>query len=92
MDSFTCYAVASLVTFGISHSFANAAGPFGLCKWVRKRLEMAGRDWISEGIECPICWSFWIGMVVAFAMNGGVAMWLCGFGFTAAVMSLSPPE
>lgn len=92
MDRFFEILVGCMIAFGISHSMANASGPFGLCKLVRERLERIGYDWIKEGVNCPICWSFWISMAVAFALNGGVLMWLAGFGFTAMIMSLSPPD
>lgn len=92
MQEFTILLTACLITFGISHSMANSAGPFSLCKIVRTQLERLKYEFIQEGSECPICWSFWISMAVAFCLNGGVPMWLAGFGFTAMVMSLSPPD
>lgn len=92
MEEFTQLLTGCLITFGVSHSFANAHGPFGLCKLVRERLERSKHEWLSEGASCPICWSFTVSMAVAFCLNGGVPMWLAGFGFTAMVMSLSPPD
>ena len=49
------------------------AGAYALARgWVLTRYGAA--DWRSEGICCPVCWSFWLSLPVAFVW--GPLTWL----------------
>jgi hypothetical protein len=67
-------------------------GPWGLFKKNRKfvRSKFSSDHWITIGVGCPICLSFYIGCIAAMSLGGGVSMWLSSFGFVAVVTSLSP--
>ena len=85
----TCW----LMTYGLSFVIALTHGPFGLCELVRYRIIRRFRHtkWIVNGVKCPVCISFWCGMIVA-AWTGGdfFSVWLSSVGFVCVVTSLSP--
>jgi hypothetical protein len=86
------YLIAWVITFGLAFSMALTDGPFGYFKKFRKKVRVKyGVDhWISIGVGCPICLSFYLGLFVSLSLGGGVAMWLSAFGFVNVVTSLSP--
>lgn len=86
------YVLCWLITFGFAFSMALTDGPGGYFKKIRKyvRTKCGPESWISIGVQCPICLSFYIGFVVALSLGGGVSMWLSSFGFVSVVTSLSP--
>ena len=86
------YVLAWLMTFGIAFSVAITKGPVGLFELFREyvRLKFSESEWIVDGVNCPICLSFWVSAVLTLALGGGVTMWLSSFGFTCLVVSLSP--
>lgn len=44
--------------------FALEGGPFNLCFMTRSWIVQSGTpDWIAEGLECPMCISFWLGLM-----------------------------
>ena len=86
------YLLSWLITFGLSFSMALTDGPMSLFKKNRKffRQKYGVDHWISIGVGCPICLSFYLGLIVSLSLGGGVAMWLSAFGFVNLVTSLSP--
>lgn len=86
------YVVAWLITFGLAFSMALTDGPGGYFKKFRRtvRTKYGADHWIAIGVGCPICLSFYLGLLVSMSLGGGVAMWLSSFGFVNVVTSLSP--
>lgn len=86
------YLLSWLITFGLSFSMALTDGPLSLFKRSRKyvRQRFGVDHWMSIGVGCPICLSFYLGLIVSLGLGGGVAMWLSAFGFVSVVTSLSP--
>lgn len=80
----TAFAVYRLVT-----DLAWEDGPFALYAWGRGRvIARFGPDhWLSEGVCCPICWSFWLSLPAAFAW--GVAAWLAIAGAVAFLVRVT---
>lgn len=58
--------LAVFATYRLATDFAWEAGPFGWYAAMRGRVLAAygPDDWRSEGATCPICLSFWIGLLV----------------------------
>lgn len=82
-----------LIIYGLAFMVALTDGPFGVFHAFRKKVKSTTtKEWIRVGLNCPICMSFWIGIPVSFALNGGVVMWLSATGFVCVVTSLSPAE
>lgn len=92
------FAIFLLAVFGFSYTMTDLHGPFGLCqkfrRWVRANT---AQEWILTGIECPICMSFTVsllitsGFVSTATWEDAVLLVLSGVGFTAVVMMLAPP-
>tara|TARA_R110000868_G_scaffold14671_12_gene68027 strand:+ start:1016 stop:1315 length:300 start_codon:yes stop_codon:yes gene_type:complete len=80
-----------LIVFGLSFTAALTDGPFGIFDKIRTKIaSTTKKKWIRTGSQCPICLSCWIGIPVAFLLDGGVVMWASALGFTCVVTSLSP--
>ena len=91
MDLFVNLITGWMATFGLSFAIALTEGPFGLFKRARIKIETKTKaEWVKAGVRCPICISFWVGIPVAYGMDGGVVMWLSSLGFVCVVTSLSP--
>lgn len=87
------YLVCWLATFGFAFSVALTHGPLGLFKAVREKAKrrLGEKHWVTIGIGCPVCISFWIAIPFTIASdNGGILMWASALGFTCAVTSISP--
>lgn len=88
-EHLTCW----LATYGISFIIANTHGPFGLCRKYRTILRRRFKHikWIREGVECPVCVSFWCGMIVAGIFGDEFfRTWLSSVGFVCVVSAMSP--
>jgi hypothetical protein len=91
MEEFTHLLCGWLITFGFSFAMAVTDGPFAVFSWFRKKVALKAKwAWIRTGVNCPVCLSCWIGIVVSVLMNGGVVMWASAIGFTCVITSLSP--
>lgn len=91
IEEFLNLIVGCFIVFGAAFAAALTDGPFGIFYAVRKKIaSTTSKHWIRSGIACPICLSCWIGIPVAWVMDGGVIMWACAIGFTCVVTSLSP--
>ena len=88
MDALTLL-VLSLATYRLATDLAWEDGPFEL--YARGRglvAARAGRDhWLTTGVNCPICLSFWIAFVGALllvVLLGVPLVWLVGYWLAAA--------
>jgi hypothetical protein len=59
--------LAVLAVYRIATDFAWEIGPLGLYSSMRGRAmqRFGKRDWVTEGVSCPICWSFWLSIPAA---------------------------
>lgn len=57
---------AVFATYRLATDVAHERGPYDLYSRLRGRViaRYGADDWRSEGVSCPICLSFWIGLVV----------------------------
>lgn len=83
-----------LITFGLSFSFAVTDGPGAVFVKARKLVKSVygAESWQGHGIECPICCSFYAGILPAYFLGVGYSGWLSAVGFVTVVLALSPPD
>ena len=94
MDALTLL-LASLAVYRLATDLAWMDGPFGLYMKLRGAvMARAGADsWLTEGIGCPVCWSFWLAMpaaaLIAPDLATGVLEWLGIAGAVALVVRVT---
>ncbi len=97
------FAVFWFAVFGVSYTLSHLHGPFGWCLALRRFVMQKQKNphhWLSAGIECPICVSFWVAIILypllrpvgVFSLQEYAACVLSSGGVAAAVMVLAPPE
>lgn len=93
LDEFLKLLAGWFIIYGLAFMAALTDGPFGVFQTIRAKVKSTTKkEWIRTGVGCPICLSFWIGIPVSFALNGGIVMWLSATGFVCVITSLSPAE
>lgn len=60
------FVVAALAVYRLSKMIAEDRGPFDLL--LKLRNHFTGEDWISDGIRCHKCLSFWFGWIAAIPL------------------------
>lgn len=95
MEEFTHLLTGWLITFGFAFTASSTDGPFNLFWIARKKIQSTtDHQWVRNGVECPICASCWLGIIVAVLMSdsiqNGILMWASSIGFTCVINSLSP--
>ena len=83
--SFINFILAALAVYRLAYLISIENGPFmvfaRLREFVGKRL---GWDsWISLGLACPLCISFWLSLAAAWLLGGGL---LEGLGIAGAIL------
>lgn len=78
--------LATLAVYRLATDLAWEDGPMGIYAtwrgWVLARY--GAGDWRSEGVVCPICWSFWLALPAAVVW--GPLAWL-GIAGAAAFLA-----
>jgi len=59
-----------LIIYRISTDVAWMDGPFDLFAHFRGRIvqKFGSNHWISHGVMCPVCISFWVSIIIAIAL------------------------
>lgn len=86
--------LATLAVYRVATDLAWETGPLGC--YARLRGHVMARygkdDWRSEGVACPICWSFWLalpaGLLLSFDLMGMV-YWLAIAGAVALAVRVT---
>lgn len=80
------YALAVAAVYRVAYMVALETGPFELCAKLRRAATKAPL-WVQEGLGCPLCISFWLGLLAGIAATGeflhGVAY---GLGIAGGVL------
>lgn len=84
------YLIIALAVYRLATDVALMDGPFALYAQARGMvIAHFGKDhWLSEGVCCPICLSFWIALPVAFLY--GPLVWLAIAGAVALAVRMTP--
>ena len=82
----------TFVVYRISTDLAWMSGPFHVFDIIRGLvLQKFGLyHWITEGVNCPICLSFWFAMPLIYT-NGWIA-WLSVAGSSALFIRIALPK
>ncbi len=83
-----------LITFGLSFSFAVTEGPGAVFSKIKRSVQnkWGVNSWQGHGVECPICCSFYAGILPAYLLGVGFSGWLSAVGFVTVIVCLSPPD
>jgi hypothetical protein len=70
--------VLALAVYRASYMVAVEEGPFSLFSWLRSKFDQSGKQetWYARGIYCPICISFWTGIIasIGFLLAPGATL------------------
>lgn len=79
--------IAVLIVYRLATDLALEGGPFDLYAKLRGRVMVryGADDWRSEGIGCPICWSFWLGLIAGLVVEPSPLGLLYGLAIAGAV-------
>lgn len=82
--------ISALASYRVARMLATETGPFALFSRWRGWVDLHTRkDWISEGVSCPLCTGFWISLVllglsyVDYVVYG--VLWLAVAGLQVAL-------
>lgn len=79
--------LALLAVYRLATDFAGERGPYDVYARLRGRVmaRYGPDDWRSEGIGCPICWSFWLGLIAGLVVEFSPMGLLYGLAIAGAV-------
>ncbi len=86
--SIETWLIASLATWRISRMIAIEEGPFSVFAWLRGWADPHQATWIGRGLQCVMCISFWIALIIAVVLQVGIIEWLAIAGGAAALHRL----
>lgn len=73
-------ALAIFATYRIATDLAWEGGPFGVYEHLRGAIIQRYKveHWLSDGVTCPICISFWVALPIALLLGvyGAYDAWL----------------
>lgn len=86
--------LAALAVYRLATDLAWERGPGDGYARLRGRVmaRYGPDDWRSEGIGCPICWSFWLALPAGLALDFGpmgLLYWLAIAGAVALAVRLT---
>lgn len=76
--------LASLAVYRVSRMIAEEEGPFSLFAKIHT-LAPAG-TWVSRGLECIMCVSFWVALPVALVVDWSPSWWLTWLALSAVTV------
>lgn len=72
------FLIKALAVYRLAHMMALETGPLALFErgraWASDRWRI---EWVMEGVACPLCISFWLGIVVALLPWSGLVVYFC---------------
>lgn len=70
--------IKALAVYRLAHMLALETGPLALFErgraWASDRWRIA---WVMEGVQCPLCLSFWLGLLAAALPWSGLIAYAC---------------
>lgn len=83
------FIVAGLAVYAVSYSITRLDGPFNIFFQVREHVDPTQKTWIGRGLNCPLCFSVWVALIVALLLQASVIEWLGLAGVTFAIDRIS---
>lgn len=88
MDVLTNILVWSLIVYRIADDIAHMDGPFEVFAIIRGwTYHERVPDWITNGIHCPVCISWWLSIILTAYMYD--ARYFAAAGITTVIVKLS---
>jgi hypothetical protein len=67
------YLLLALAVYRVAHMVALEDGPADA--FARWRHRVGQRSWVGRGFHCPLCLSFWLGLLAALALPWTGWLW-----------------
>ncbi len=86
------FIVFSFAVYRVSTDIAWMSGPFHLFEIIRGTVmvKFGFAHWITEGVNCPICLSFWVASPLIY--THGIAWWLAVAGAAGFLARIAAPR
>jgi len=79
----------ALATWRLARMLAKEDGPFEVFQSLRNWAAQKAPTWVSMGLSCIACLSFWIGLLASWVLGGEVVLVVCrGLAFSAVAVIL----
>jgi hypothetical protein len=71
-DTIAGFIVVSFAVYRVSRMVALERGPFSIFENLRGLIlkQFGDQSWVFEGFTCPMCLSFWFGLIAACFLPG----------------------
>lgn len=74
------FLLATFAAYRVTWLLVRDEGPFGMFALVRGRIDPNQRTWIGRGLNCLVCVSFWVTLIVALLLQASALEWLAMAG------------
>lgn len=74
-----------LAVYRVSLIICIDEGPFSLFQRLRDKIDPQQEKWYGRGLRCVVCVSFWLALLAALIIGGGVLEWLAIAGAVAII-------
>lgn len=74
------FVLATVAAYRVAYLVVRDEGPFSLFARIRGRIDANQRTWIGRGLNCLICVSFWMTLIVALLLQASLLEWLAMAG------------
>lgn len=80
--------LAIAATYRMAYMVSMEAGPFAAFAHLRGWVDdtWGAQSWQADGINCPLCISFWLALPAAFAISAPDVVWLVWLGMAGLVL------
>lgn len=80
------FLLAVFAVYRPAFMIAEETGPFALCERLRGAVfARFGKDsWVTEGVGCSLCISFWLSLPAALVLRPVLDLWLIGLWMAVA--------
>lgn len=82
--------LATVATYRVAYMVSMEVGPFAAFAHLRGWVDdtWGAQSWQADGINCPLCISFWLALPVAIAISALGAVWLVWLGIAGLVLGI----
>lgn len=74
------FILATLAAYRVSYAITREEGPIGVFAFMRGHIDPNQRTWLGRGLNCVLCISFWVTLIIALLLSASVLEWLAMAG------------
>lgn len=78
--------VATLAAYRIAYLIAREDGPFDVMSRIRGAIDPNQKTWVGRGLNCILCISFWVTLIITLLIGG---TWLEWLGMAGAIVIIN---